>query len=105
MQTLGWGCYRQGLLQENCPATPLTSNGPQGPLSVFSAKNRWRLVGPVHVTRGEGGFGFTLRGDSPVLIAAVIPGGHAAVRTPVLPPEPNLWLSAGGLACRGSMGL
>ncbi|KAM5210921.1 rhophilin-1 isoform 1-T1 [Hipposideros larvatus] len=49
-----------------------------GPLSVFSAKNRWRLVGPVHVTRGEGGFGFTLRGDSPVLIAAVIPGGHAA---------------------------
>ncbi|XP_028389412.1 rhophilin-1 isoform X2 [Phyllostomus discolor] len=49
-----------------------------GPLSVFSVKNRWRLVGPVHVTRGEGGFGFTLRGDSPVLIAAVVPGGHAA---------------------------
>ncbi|KAK1331834.1 hypothetical protein QTO34_007510 [Cnephaeus nilssonii] len=49
-----------------------------GPLSVFSAKNRWRLVGPVHVTRGEGGFGFTLRGDAPVLIAAVIPGGRAA---------------------------
>ncbi|XP_045417299.1 rhophilin-1 isoform X3 [Lemur catta] len=49
-----------------------------GPLSVFSAKNQWRLVGPVHVTRGESGFGFTLRGDSPVLIAAVIPGGQAA---------------------------
>ncbi|XP_066235720.1 rhophilin-1 isoform X2 [Saccopteryx leptura] len=49
-----------------------------GPLSVFSAKNRWRLVGPVHVTRGEDGFGFTLRGDSPVLIAAVLPGSHAA---------------------------
>ncbi|KAK2495817.1 hypothetical protein MC885_004751 [Smutsia gigantea] len=49
-----------------------------GPLSVFSAKNRWRLVGPIHVTRGEDGFGFTLRGDSPVLIAAVIPGGRAA---------------------------
>ncbi|XP_077019414.1 rhophilin-1 [Tamandua tetradactyla] len=49
-----------------------------GPLSVFSAKNRWRLVGPVHVTRGEGGFGFTLRGDSPVLIAAVLPGSRAA---------------------------
>ncbi|XP_037022635.2 rhophilin-1 isoform X5 [Artibeus jamaicensis] len=48
-----------------------------GPLSVFSVRNRWRLAGPVHVTRGEGGFGFTLRGDSPVLIAAVIPGGHA----------------------------
>ncbi|XP_072805511.1 rhophilin-1 isoform X3 [Vicugna pacos] len=49
-----------------------------GPLSVFSAKNRWRLVGPIHVARGEGGFGFTLRGDSPVLIAAVVPGGQAA---------------------------
>ncbi|XP_059528431.1 rhophilin-1 isoform X1 [Myotis daubentonii] len=49
-----------------------------GPLSVFSAKNRWRLGGPVHVTRGEGGFGFTLRGDAPVLIAAVVPGGQAA---------------------------
>ncbi|EGW11705.1 Rhophilin-1 [Cricetulus griseus] len=48
-----------------------------GPLSVFSTKNRWRLVGPVHMIRGEGGFGFTLRGDSPVLIAAVVPGGQA----------------------------
>nr|XP_040149474.1 rhophilin-1 isoform X2 [Ictidomys tridecemlineatus] len=49
-----------------------------GPLPVFSAKNRWQLVGPIHLTRGEGGFGFTLRGDSPVLIAAVVPGGQAA---------------------------
>ncbi|KAM5280706.1 rhophilin-1 [Ctenodactylus gundi] len=49
-----------------------------GPLSVFSVKNRWQLVGPVRVARGEGGFGFTLRGDSPVLIAAVVPGGQAA---------------------------
>ncbi|XP_055482400.1 rhophilin-1 isoform X1 [Psammomys obesus] len=48
-----------------------------GPLSVFSTKNRWQLVGPVRMTRGEGGFGFTLRGDSPVLIAAVVPGGQA----------------------------
>ncbi|XP_027715662.1 rhophilin-1 isoform X2 [Vombatus ursinus] len=48
-----------------------------GPLSVFSAKNQWWLKGPIHLTRGEGGFGFTLRGDSPVLIAAVIPGGRA----------------------------
>ncbi|KAL1767531.1 rhophilin-1 isoform X1 [Sigmodon hispidus] len=48
-----------------------------GPLSVFSTKNRWRLVGPVHMTRGEAGFGFTLRGDSPVLVAAVVTGGQA----------------------------
>ncbi|XP_042555952.1 rhophilin-1 isoform X1 [Dipodomys spectabilis] len=49
-----------------------------GPLSVFSVRNRWRLAGPVHLARGERGFGFTLRGDSPVLIAAVTPGGQAA---------------------------
>ncbi|XP_051015704.1 rhophilin-1 [Acomys russatus] len=48
-----------------------------GPLSVFSTKNRWQTIGPVHMTRGEGGFGLTLRGDSPVLIAAVVPGGQA----------------------------
>ncbi|CAO2602016.1 Rhpn1 [Lemmus lemmus] len=56
---------------------PKTHQAPEGPLSVFSTKNRWRLVGPVHMTRGEGGFGFTLRGDSPVLIAAVVPGSQA----------------------------
>lgn len=65
----------------------------QGPLSLFSAKNRWRLVGPIHLTRGEGGFGFTLRGDSPVLVAAVVPGGQAAVRAP-------LAFEAKSLGCR-----
>ena len=54
---------------------------PQGPLSVFSAKNKWYPVRRVHLMRGENGFGFTLRGDSPVLIAGVIPGGCAAVST------------------------
>uniref|UniRef100_A0A8B9QAU7 Rhophilin Rho GTPase binding protein 1 n=1 Tax=Apteryx owenii TaxID=8824 RepID=A0A8B9QAU7_APTOW len=49
-----------------------------GPLSVFSAKNKWYPVRRVHLVRGENGFGFTLRGDSPVLIAGVIPGGCAA---------------------------
>ncbi|CAK6438997.1 unnamed protein product [Pipistrellus nathusii] len=49
-----------------------------GPPSVFSARARWRLLGPVHLARGDGGFGFTLRGDAPVLIAAVDPGGRAA---------------------------
>lgn len=61
-------------------ARPLPLASFQGPLSVFSTKNRWRLVGPVHMTPGEGGFGFTLRGDSPVLIAAVAPGGQAEVK-------------------------
>uniref|UniRef100_A0A3Q3X9F1 Uncharacterized protein n=1 Tax=Mola mola TaxID=94237 RepID=A0A3Q3X9F1_MOLML len=49
----------------------------QGPLSVFCARARW---GPVHVIclqRREGGLGLTLRGDSPVLVAGVVPGGCA----------------------------
>lgn len=53
----------------------------QGPLSVFCARARW---GPVHVIglrRREGGLGLTLRGDSPVLVAGVVPGGCAAVRS------------------------
>ncbi|KAG7488290.1 hypothetical protein MATL_G00033100 [Megalops atlanticus] len=49
-----------------------------GPLSVFSAKNRWGSQRHVHLVRGEGGLGLTLRGDSPVLIAGVVPGGCAA---------------------------
>ncbi|KAJ7338208.1 hypothetical protein JRQ81_010897 [Phrynocephalus forsythii] len=50
-----------------------------GPLSVFCAKNKWRPLRMVRLVRGENGFGFTLRGDSPVLIAGVVPGGCAAV--------------------------
>ncbi|XP_061463068.1 rhophilin-1 isoform X2 [Rhineura floridana] len=49
-----------------------------GPLSVFSAKNKWHPPQTVRLVRGENGFGFTLRGDSPVLIAGVIAGGCAA---------------------------
>ena len=76
----GQGAPGRGLLQVQQPSQ--ASDLPQGPLSVFSAKNHWRLVGPIHLSRGEGGFGFTLRGDSPVLIAAVVPGGRAAVSPP-----------------------
>ncbi|XP_014456271.1 rhophilin-1 isoform X2 [Alligator mississippiensis] len=50
----------------------------RGPLTVFSAKNKWHPARKVHLVRGESGFGFTLRGDSPVLIAGVISGGCAA---------------------------
>ncbi|KAM5157509.1 rhophilin-1 [Mantella aurantiaca] len=48
-----------------------------GPLSVFSAKHKWRPAQRIHLERDAGGFGFTLRGDSPVLIAGVVPGGCA----------------------------
>ncbi|XP_030046093.1 rhophilin-1 [Microcaecilia unicolor] len=49
-----------------------------GPLSVFSAKHRWQPVRTARLERSERGFGFTLRGDSPVLIAGVVPGSCAA---------------------------
>nr|XP_033785787.1 rhophilin-1 isoform X2 [Geotrypetes seraphini] len=49
-----------------------------GPLSVFSAKHRWQPVRRARLERSERGFGFTLRGDSPVLIAGVVPGSCAA---------------------------
>ncbi|CAB1323999.1 unnamed protein product, partial [Coregonus sp. 'balchen'] len=48
-----------------------------GPLSVFCARARWGPVRVVCLQRGEGGLGLTLRGDSPVLVAGVVPGGCA----------------------------
>nr|XP_020513438.1 rhophilin-1 isoform X2 [Labrus bergylta] len=49
-----------------------------GPLSVFCARARWGPVRVICLQRGEGGLGLTLRGDSPVLVAGVVPGGCAA---------------------------
>ncbi|KAK2835061.1 hypothetical protein Q5P01_015545 [Channa striata] len=50
-----------------------------GPLSVFCARARWGPVRVICLQRKEGGLGLTLRGDSPVLVAGVLPGGCAAV--------------------------
>lgn len=52
----------------------------QGPLSVFCARARWGPIRVICLQRREGGLGLTLRGDSPVLVAGVVPGGCAAVR-------------------------
>ncbi|XP_068175435.1 rhophilin-1 isoform X4 [Antennarius striatus] len=49
-----------------------------GPLSVFCARARWGPAQTICLQRGEGGLGLTLRGDSPVLVAGVVPGGCAA---------------------------
>ncbi|XP_018545848.1 rhophilin-1 [Lates calcarifer] len=49
-----------------------------GPLSVFCARARWGPVRVICLQRREGGLGLTLRGDSPVLVAGVVPGGCAA---------------------------
>ncbi|XP_064865258.1 rhophilin-1 [Oncorhynchus nerka] len=48
-----------------------------GPLTVFCARARWGPVRVVSLQRGDGGLGLTLRGDSPVLVAGVVPGGCA----------------------------
>uniref|UniRef100_A0A665WEN8 Rhophilin, Rho GTPase binding protein 1 n=1 Tax=Echeneis naucrates TaxID=173247 RepID=A0A665WEN8_ECHNA len=49
-----------------------------GPLSVFCARARWGPVRLICLQRKESGLGLTLRGDSPVLVAGVVPGGCAA---------------------------
>ncbi|XP_034035294.1 rhophilin-1 isoform X2 [Thalassophryne amazonica] len=49
-----------------------------GPLAVFSARARWGAVRAICLQRREGGLGLTLRGDFPVLVAGVVPGGCAA---------------------------
>ncbi|XP_053709462.1 rhophilin-1 [Synchiropus splendidus] len=49
-----------------------------GPLSVFCARARWGPVRLIGLQRKDGGLGLTLRGDSPVLVAGVVPGGCAA---------------------------
>ncbi|XP_061594828.1 rhophilin-1 isoform X2 [Cololabis saira] len=48
-----------------------------GPLSVFCARARWGPVRVVCLQKRDGGLGLTLRGDSPVLVAGVVPGGCA----------------------------
>ncbi|XP_030584209.1 rhophilin-1 isoform X2 [Archocentrus centrarchus] len=48
-----------------------------GPLSVFCARARWGPMRVICLQRREGGLGLTLRGDSPVLVAGVVPGGCA----------------------------
>ncbi|XP_031731904.1 rhophilin-1 [Anarrhichthys ocellatus] len=48
-----------------------------GPLSVFCARARWGPVRVICLQKREGGLGLTLRGDSPVLVAGVVPRGCA----------------------------
>uniref|UniRef100_A0A8C5PIM9 Rhophilin Rho GTPase binding protein 1 n=1 Tax=Leptobrachium leishanense TaxID=445787 RepID=A0A8C5PIM9_9ANUR len=70
-----------------------------GPLSVFSAKHKWCPAQNIHLERGEEGFGFTLRGDSPVLIAGVVPAGCATCAGV----KPGSYIvSVNGIDCRWS---
>lgn len=48
-----------------------------GPLAIFNARNHWTAPRALQMQRGEDGFGFTVRGDSPVIIASVDKGSSA----------------------------
>lgn len=51
-----------------------------GPAAVFSAKHQWSAPRPVSLTRSAAqGFGFSVRGDAPVVIAGVDRGSLAEV--------------------------
>ena len=51
----------------------------QGPLAIFNARNNWSAPRAVELHRGHDGYGFTVRGDSPVIIASVDKGYIADV--------------------------
>lgn len=50
-----------------------------GPVAIFSAKHHWTAPRCVQLQRGdaEAGFGFSVRGDAPVIVAGVDPGSLA----------------------------
>uniref|UniRef100_A0A8C4RZN9 Rhophilin, Rho GTPase binding protein 2 n=1 Tax=Erpetoichthys calabaricus TaxID=27687 RepID=A0A8C4RZN9_ERPCA len=50
----------------------------QGPLSVFSAKQRWTAPRKIHISPENGNLGFTLQGGSPVNVKSVNPMCMAA---------------------------
>uniref|UniRef100_A0A8C4RYN3 Rhophilin, Rho GTPase binding protein 2 n=1 Tax=Erpetoichthys calabaricus TaxID=27687 RepID=A0A8C4RYN3_ERPCA len=51
-----------------------------GPLSVFSAKQRWTAPRKIHISPENGNLGFTLQGGSPVNVKSVNPMCMAAVK-------------------------
>ncbi|CBY11908.1 unnamed protein product [Oikopleura dioica] len=48
-----------------------------GPMSIFSARNRFSAPRVIKINRSSNGFGFTVRGDAPVLVANVEADGKA----------------------------
>nr|XP_033799285.1 rhophilin-2 isoform X2 [Geotrypetes seraphini] len=50
-----------------------------GPLSIFSAKQRWSAPRSIHVSSAEGQLGFTLKGGSPVQVYGLDSLGPAAL--------------------------
>lgn len=63
-----------------------------GPVAIFSAKHHWTTPRPAHLKKGEDeGFGFSVRGDAPVVIAGVDPESIAEVRNLYPYFFPTLW--------------
>lgn len=52
-----------------------------GPIAIFSAKKHWTAPRSVQLHRGRTteGFGFSVRGDAPVIIAVVEPDSLSEV--------------------------
>lgn len=51
-----------------------------GPVAIFSAKHHWSAPRSIQLQRGsgsDGGFGFSVRGDAPVIVASVDSGSLA----------------------------
>ncbi|XP_041124265.1 rhophilin-2-like isoform X2 [Polyodon spathula] len=57
-------------------AVPSTS---KGPLTLFTAKQRWTAPRGVHITPQDRDLGFTLKGDAPVQIQSLDPLSPAAI--------------------------
>lgn len=51
----------------------------QGPLPAFSAENSWSHPRILHIRRGPGGFGLSIKGSRPTKISAVDEGSPAQV--------------------------
>lgn len=54
-----------------------------GPVAIFSAKHHWTVPRNIQLQRtgsSDSGFGFSVRGDAPVIIATVDSGSLARVR-------------------------
>lgn len=68
-----------------------------GPVAIFSAKHHWTAPRSIQLQRANNsdtGFGFSVRGDAPVIVASVDSGSLAQVSSL------DLWLPVGYLLFR-----
>jgi hypothetical protein len=57
----------------------------QGQISIFNASSEWSAPRTITLERQQNeGFGFSVRGDSPVTVADIEEGSVAAVSMPIV---------------------